>query len=63
MNNGKSTTIEISIETYNKIHEVGRILEKIVHKKHHLSFDQILKVMLTVEPLDIILEKLMTEKF
>jgi len=62
MSNGKTTTIEISIETYNKIHEVGRILEKIVHK-NHLSFDQILKVMLTVEPLDIILEKLMTEKF
>jgi hypothetical protein len=62
MNNGKSTTIEISMETYNRIHDIGEKLEKICHKKH-LGLDQILKVMLTVEPLDIILEKLMTEKF
>jgi len=62
MSNGKTTTIEISIETADKLHDIGRRLCLITHK-NHLSFDQTLKVMLTVEPLDIILEKLMLEKF
>lgn len=50
------------METYTKLHDLKRILQQIVHK-NHLSFDQVLKIMLTVEPLDIILEKLMTEKY
>jgi hypothetical protein len=62
MSNGKTTTGEFSIETAKRLHDIEEKLEKICHKKH-LSLDQVLKVMLTVEPLDIILEKLMTEKF
>lgn len=59
--NAKSTTIEISIETYNRLHAIGQKIEEIVHKRHHISFDETLKVMLTVKPLDETLDSILLE--
>jgi hypothetical protein len=42
--NGKTTTIEISIDTYNKLHSCQDNLQKILRKKK-VSFDQVLAVM------------------
>lgn len=59
--NAKSTTIEISMETYNRIHDIGMKIAKIT-RKHHLSFDETLKVMLTAKPLDLTLQEIMQEE-
>lgn len=50
----ETTSIEISIEVYNKLHNVCEQIRKIVHKKH-ITPDQALSVMLATRPLEEIL--------
>lgn len=52
----KTTTIEISMETYDKLHSTKTKLEKITHKT--LSFNKVVKILLTARPLDVMLEEM-----
>jgi hypothetical protein len=55
----KTTTIEISIETYNECHNLKERIEKIVKKT--ISFDKLLKIMLSVKSIDQQLSEMMLE--
>ena len=46
----KRTTIAVSIETYNKLHKVKTLIEKIVRKK--LDYDRVLSIILSTKALD-----------
>jgi hypothetical protein len=54
-------TIEISTETYNKLHSIRSTLAKILRKKS-ISFDTTLQLFLTCQPLDITLMDMMLEQ-
>jgi hypothetical protein len=56
-----TTTIEVSITTYNKIHSVAEKIAQIVHKKK-ISIDQTLKIMFATQPLDYILTEMTNEE-
>lgn len=58
---GKTTTIEVSIEVYDKIHSVAEQISKIVHKKS-ISLNQALKIMFATQPLDQILQEIMQDE-
>jgi hypothetical protein len=55
----KTTTIEVSIETYNECHSLKEKIEKIVKKT--ISFDKLLKIMLSVKSIDQQLSEMMLE--
>jgi hypothetical protein len=57
----KTTTIEVSIEVYDKIHNVADQIARIVHKKS-ISLNQALKIMFATQPLDQILQELMQDE-
>jgi len=57
----KTTTIEVSIEVYDKIHNIADQIAQIVHKKS-LSLNQALKIMLATQPLDQILQEIMQDE-
>jgi len=46
----KTTTIEISMENYKKIHSIKKQLDKIVRKK--LSYDKIIGILLCAKQLE-----------
>lgn len=46
-----STTIEISIETLNKLHSTADALEQIFHKRH-VTPEQVIKCFYVTNPLD-----------
>ena len=48
---GKTTTIEVSIETANKLHSTATQIEIIMHKRH-VSLDQVIKLFYVLNPLD-----------
>lgn len=56
----KTTTIEIAIETYNRIHSIKTQIEKIVNRK--VSFDRVLKIFFALRPLDVVLTNLILEE-
>jgi hypothetical protein len=58
--NTQTTTIEISIESQGKLRSTAEKLEKILHKKH-ITPDQVIKVFYETNPLDVVLQKLLTE--
>lgn len=45
-----TTTIELSIENYNKLHSLRRQLEKIVKKK--LSYDKVIGILVCAKQLE-----------
>jgi len=51
-----TTTIEVSIETYTKLHSVRSKLEEITRQS--ISFNQALQILLTAKPLDLMLEEM-----
>ena len=53
-------TIEISVETYNRLHSSKQQLSKIMHK--NISFDTLFKLFYTVQPLEIALQDLILEE-
>lgn len=57
----RTTTIEVSIEVYDKIHSVAEQIAKITHKKS-ISLNQALKIMFATQPLDQILQELMQDE-
>ena len=56
-----TTTIEISIETINKLHSIKKQLEKIVRKK--LSYDKIINILLCSKHLEDQLIEMQVENF
>jgi hypothetical protein len=56
-----TTTIEISIETYNQLHSIRTSLAKILHKKT-VSMDTTLQLFLTCQPLDVTLMDMILEE-
>ena len=56
----KPTSIQISIETCNRLNRIKGQLEKIVHKQS-ISYDEVLQVLLTAKPLDVTLDSLILE--
>jgi len=56
----KTTTIEISIENYDKIHSVCKNIAKILRKRH-VSPDQALSIMFATQPLEVVLQDMMLE--
>jgi hypothetical protein len=57
----KTTTIEISMETYEIIHSAKMQIEKILHKKN-VSIDKVLKIAFAMKSLDAQLSELMLEQ-
>jgi len=57
----KTTTIEVSIEVYDKIHNIAEQIAQIVHKKS-VSLNQALKIMFATQPLDQILQELTNDE-
>jgi len=55
-----STTIEISIETRDKLHTIQEALKKILRKKQ-VGADDALRVLLAVKPLDLVLQDMILE--
>lgn len=55
----QTTTIELSMKNYDKLHSIKTKLEKITHKS--LSFDKTVSILLTARPLDLMLEEMMLE--
>jgi len=58
----KYITIEISTETQGRIRTLCEKLEQILNK-NHVSIDQALQVMFETHPIDLVLQRLMEEKF
>jgi hypothetical protein len=56
------TTIQISIENHGKLCNTADRLAKILHKKK-VTPDQVISVMYETNPLDVVLQKLMEEKW
>lgn len=57
--NRKSTTIEISIETYEKLHSLKTKIEKVVGKP--ISFDKLCQIIFSVKDFNEMLSELLTE--
>ena len=57
---GKTTTIEVSMETYEIIHSAQTQIEKILRKKN-VSIDKVLKIAFAMKSLDAQLSELMLE--
>jgi hypothetical protein len=57
--NRKVTTIEISIETYEKLHSLKLKIEKVVGKP--ISFDKLCQIIFSVKDFNEMLSELMTE--
>jgi dsDNA-binding SOS-regulon protein len=57
----KTTTTEISIDVYDKLHSVADRIAQIVHKKT-ISLNQALKIMFATQSLDQILQELTQEE-
>lgn len=58
--NPKTKTIEVSTETYARIHNVKVNLAKIIRKP--ASFDTAFKLYFAIHPLDVILDDLLLEE-
>lgn len=57
--NRKTTTIEISIETYEKLHSLKTKIEKVVGKP--ISFDKLCQIVFSLKDFNEMLSELMTE--
>ena len=56
-----TTTIEVSIATYNKLYGVKEQIAKILRKRT-VSFDTLFKVFFAVQPLEVILQEMILEE-
>jgi hypothetical protein len=59
--NQSYTTIQVTIETYDKLHSVQQQLGKVLRKKT-VSFDVMFKLFFVCQPLDLILQDLILEQ-
>jgi hypothetical protein len=57
--NRKTTTIEISIETYDKLYSLKSKIEKVVNKS--ISFDKLCQIIFSVKDFNEMISELMTE--
>lgn len=56
----ETTTIEISIESRDRLHTIQEALKKILRKKQ-VGADDALRVLLAVKPLDVVLQDMILE--
>lgn len=57
--NPKTKTIEVTVETYERLHSAKTNLSKILHKP--VSFDMAFRLCFAVQPLDLILSDMILE--
>lgn len=53
----ETTTIEVSIETYDKLHSIQKKIEEILN--HKTSLDKVIKIILAINPEDALVAELL----